>query len=494
MINPLVKIRYLSTAVAAAAIWVPCLACAQECDDDAPVREQPVIQPLPSGLQHVSFDKYPFLDMGANVIKMNGASWHGLAEKFDRAAAGEGIVSVVHIGDSHIQADGNTGKIRNMLQSQFGNAGRGLMIPFRIAGTNQPLDYSITTRDAVTVSKLLRTPWPTQMGFTGIAVAPQYGTVEFDIRSPSSFGVLNVYGDGNIELKSVMHNGIPVDFGWQNTDFGGVLSLPANYTDLMLKFGGRDNVFFGFDARGAVYEEEDGLTVSKPAPGVLYHSIGNNGAAFSSYNLVGGVGKSLQALNPDLVVLSLGTNEAFGRITDNAFESTVDRMVRDIRHHNPGALILLTTPAECQRSVYTWSRRGKRRRARRVRSYAVNSNVRRMRDVLLQYGAENNIPVYDFYAVAGGAGASGRWLQSKLLANDRIHRTWTGYYLDGALTYQAIAAAISEAGLHKKVLSVAELDATPPADLKPTVSTSAAKRGKKTTKKKRRASAGKKRR
>ena len=42
----------------------------------------------------------------------------------------------LHIGDSHIQADYLSHTIRTKLQKKFGNAGRGLISPLKIAITN----------------------------------------------------------------------------------------------------------------------------------------------------------------------------------------------------------------------------------------------------------------------------------------------------------------------------------------------------------------------
>ena len=45
-------------------------------------------------------------------------------------------ISIVHIGDSHIQSDLMTNEIRLNLQQKFGNAGRGLVFPYQLAKTN----------------------------------------------------------------------------------------------------------------------------------------------------------------------------------------------------------------------------------------------------------------------------------------------------------------------------------------------------------------------
>lgn len=415
-----------------------------------------------------SFSKYPFLNLSANHITMNGADWSRIADKLNRAARDEATVSIVHIGDSHVQPDGNTGKLRKIFQSAYGNAGRGLMAPLRIAGTNAPLDYRFTTSAPSTTAKLMRMPWQTQMGFTGVSVHPLVSNASFSVTCRSTFSQLRIYGLGNFEVEGAFSDGAVIPFEWEGTDYGGILNLAKPVTSLQFNIHGQNMTVFGIDARRhhtAVVEKDesrhgenasrneqdprhksdaDGHVVN---PGVLYHSIGNNGATYSTYSLIGNMGRHLSALHPDLVVISLGTNEAFGNVSDGVMYSQIDHLVSDIRRANPEAQILLTTPSECQRSVYTRVRRGRRRRARRVRSYAVNNNVARIRSVIQRYGRENGIAVYDFYAVAGGKGASTYWLRNRLLSSDRIHRTWTGYYLEGELMAEAMSRALVTAGI-----------------------------------------------
>lgn len=416
-------------------------------DADADTRVNPVLDnpAVSAPVSHESFSRYPFLNLQANRIRLNGSDWGALARKFDDAAAAKDTVNILVIGDSHVQADGNTGRMRRILQADFGNAGRGLMIPFRVAGTNNPLDYKISTANPVTTAKLMKMPWPTTMGFTGIAVHPEESLSAFTLRGGQPFNSIRIYGEGAFTVRKVLgadsNDSIP--FKWSQSDWGGTLALEQPASDITVTLHGGDYTLFGFDARAA-------------SPGVLLHAIGNNGATFSTYSLIGNIGKHVAALEPDLVIISLGTNEAFGKTTDATFRNQIDRLVNDIKHRNPQTQLLLVTPAECQRSVYSRSRK----RRRRTRTFAVNTNVARMRNVILDYAREHNIAVYDFYDVAGAEGASAKWLQNKLLSGDRIHRTWAGYYLEGELMADALEHALKEAGLK----TVTDIIKTPVAD------------------------------
>ena len=138
-------------------------------------------------------------------------------------------------------------------------------------------------------------------------------------------------------------------------------------------------------------------------------------------------------------MVSLGANEAFSRMTADEMYSSIGVMVRNLQMECPGAQILLTTPMECQRSTMV-RRKGRRRR---VRSYSVNPRVSAMREVILRYGRDHGIPTYDFYEVAGGAGASAKWISDGMMARDRIHNSAKGYSVQGELLYEALRKAFS---------------------------------------------------
>ena len=78
-------------------------------------------------------------------------------------------MAILHIGDSHFQADMASAVTRYRLADLYGAGGRGLVVPFRLAGTNEPTDYSIRSSDPMATSKLLKKPWAVTPGFTGIS-------------------------------------------------------------------------------------------------------------------------------------------------------------------------------------------------------------------------------------------------------------------------------------------------------------------------------------
>ncbi len=402
-----------------------------------------------------------FIRVQDNHIQLNGADWSRLRLALEDREADP--FTIVHIGDSHVQADFATGVTRDLLQYDFGDAGRGLVTPLKLSGTNQPVDYVFKSHDQWKAQKLMKQPWKMSMGFTGTSISPVKTSTSISIGTRATeedydpFVSMTLFHRGRMKIHGI-------------TDAEG---NELKYTD----FPSRDYTQVVFDSEQtevklnitvaadfALY----GASLSGERPGVFYHTIGNNGATYSVYNTVGNIGRGISPLKPELVIISLGTNEAFGKVNRATLYDNIDALVDDIRQANPDAQILLVTPMECQKSVYTTrnrqvkvpvkssgkkSKKGSRRRTRtvnkqvRVRTgaYTTNTTVATVRDVIKQYGVDNNIAVYDWYEVAGGDGAAAKWVADGLFSKDHVHHSVKGYTLQGELFYEALRDAVSHA-------------------------------------------------
>lgn len=349
-----------------------------------------------------------YIDTAANHIQMNGADWSRLRGQLASLAAGQDtIVRMLHIGDSHIQAEFVTNELRRLLQEQYGNAGRGLISPLRLAGTNQPTDYKITYADGSKDTKalqarLLKCPWPVRPGVTGIAVQPQ---TDCSI-------VWENLGDGHD-----MHS-----FTLLTSD--GIADKSAN--------GGK-SLTTAVPAGQSIY----GAITENGRPGIIYSAIGNNGACFNDYLLIDTFATATRIFQPSLIVLSMGTNEGFSYMTDKEIERSVRELIHLLRYNHPDADFLVLLPMECQKN---------RNHGRRPLSpyYDVNVRVAQAKDIINRAAREEGVPVWDFYAVAGGQGASDKWLADKLMNTDRIHLRKPGYELQANLLYEALREALGQ--------------------------------------------------
>ncbi|MDE6377639.1 MAG: hypothetical protein K2K72_02730 [Duncaniella sp.] len=445
----------LFSLLTALLLAVPSLRAVCPVGEEEPVSDAEEQQMLASGVTASAADEDDdinipipsFIKTSANHIILNGSDWSRLRRAVGRSSSEP--VSIIHIGDSHIQADMSTSTTRELLQYDYGDAGRGLVAPLKMSGTNQPLDYTFQSHGSWTPAKLMSSNWRHTMGFTGTSIRPVTSTSSLTIATGGRddyepFSSLTLFHNGKLTVKDV------------KGDEGSTLNvrvIPSrDYTQIILPEP-QTSVIINFASAGdlTVY----GASLSGDRPGLFYHTIGNNGATYETYNRIGNVGAGIAPLNPSLVIISLGTNEAFGKLDQAAFVRSIDRLV-NIRAANPKALIMLTTPMECHRSVTTTrkvkvrskgknGRKGRLRTVNRTsRTYTVNNNIAPLRTTILDYARRNSLPVWDWYEVAGGKGASTQWISNNLFAGDRVHHTTRGYNLEGRLLYDALSEALRQ--------------------------------------------------
>lgn len=267
-----------------------------------------------------------FVKVDSNHINLNGNDWRLLRTAASKVSSRP--LSIVHIGDSHLQADFSTSHVREMLQLDLGNAGRGLVSPLKMSGTNQPFDYTFKSNDAWDAARLMKSPWGRTMGFTGTSVSPSSHSSELTIATGNKddynpFSDVTIFHNGQFFVTAVEdEEGMAIPFR----------SIPSkDYTQILLN-DEYPCITIRFDSAGdlTIY----GANLSGGRPGVFYHTIGNNGATFDTYNRIGNVGEGIKPLSPDLVIISLGTNEAFGRVDSLAFTASIDKLLNNIREAN----------------------------------------------------------------------------------------------------------------------------------------------------------------
>ena len=359
---------------------------------------------------HPLVKEYNYLKLNKNYISYNNSDWTDFYNKLNNSS--QNVVSIVHIGDSHLQADIATGKSRELLQKQFGNAGRGIVAPLKLAKTNQPTDYFFTCGGSYDASSLMRRPWKSPIKLTGASFTPHKENFSVEIgtkNSSNEFKRLRIHLKGDLYIDSVCADNKVVSYE--------IDERFPNYTDIIFSESvSHVKLWLSSIGQLTIY----GASLLNDCAGVVYNVIGNNGASYYSYNNMGDLGRDCQILSPDLFIISLGANEAFGNLSNEAFYTTISNLTNDLLSHNPNASILLATPMECQKNG------------------RINNKIKQFRDVIIQFGIDNNIAVYDWYEIAGGYNASNNWVNDRLMGKDRIHNTSNGYHIQGTILYEAI--------------------------------------------------------
>lgn len=174
-----------------------------------------------------------------------------------------------------------------------------------------------------------------------------------------------------------------------------------------------------------------GLAHETGSPGIVYHILGVNGATNVTFTTEEKVSK-IAALNPDLIILSLGTNEAHSRrYQAPVHKMQMDRLLAMLKKACPEASFLLTTPP----GAYSG-----RRRSRKVNPRTVTAAR-----MIKEYAGEHSMAVWDMYTIVGGkTDACKNWTSHRMLRADGIHFTPEGYRLQGNLLHQALIKAYNE--------------------------------------------------
>ena len=373
---------------------------------------------------------YPFLRPAANHIENASI---GLQRFYGRLLALPrhpaelgGRVSVVHIGDSHVQADEFSGRVRQELQRTYGNAGRGLVFPFAVAHTNG----SPTFRTAATAGQwqarrvLLAPDSLLPIGLSGLSLATTDSGAAFTLRIPALRRP-----DYRFTKLTLLRAPGPAALDWQVLEshgrlLGTVPGAASGWAAALPLDSARAFVTLRTTRTqpGQTSARLYGLLLSNGQPGVVYHAIGVNGAAVRHYNRAPLFLEQLPVLQPDLFIISLGTNDAYEAGFDPVrFTGQLDTLVSGLRRRCPQADVLLAGPADSYR-------------ARRYR----NPDLARLSTVLRAYAQQHDLAYWDFAAVQGGYGAMQAWHQAGLAQADLVHFTHAGYDLQGLLLYLAL--------------------------------------------------------
>lgn len=324
------------------------------------------------------------------------------------------VVSIVHIGDSHIQADFLSDRVRDGLQQFFGNAGRGLIFPYQLALSNAPDDIFSSSNIRWEYNRIAHPEIAITPGISGYGITTRVVNASVSISLQNDpvngmqrFDRLRFFTDSNT---------------WRFRPIGLDTAVVIDGFNRVVQMNGNASAFT-LSSDSAVEKAFYGVSLEKSQPGVIYHTIGVNGARYDQYNLAELFWQQLPELKADLYIISLGTNEAQrAAFVSSAFEPEITRFIEKLRQSSPDASILITTPPDSYRN---------RRYANRV--------LRDFNQFLAAYCNKHRLPYWDLYRITNGHGSAHNWAQRGLMSRDRIHFTAAGYRLQGDLLLNALA-------------------------------------------------------
>ncbi len=371
--------------------------------------------------------EYPFVDYEGDTL-VNADCLAPFFDKLLKLENGDSNqVSILHIGDSHIQADFLTREVRKSFQFAFGNAGRGLIFPLRVAGTNEPLDYRSSSNEKWTVAKINSKNQFPPPGISGISMLSDENGAYFGIKISNHDDL-----DYAFDKLTLIHAKDSVQFDCRITDSdsknGYLMSSnpmePGEITTSVRFQQPTDFVRITAEQTDPAQNSitVNGLILQNSQPGILYNSVGINGAHFNDYNNSGLFFKQLNVLKPDLIIISLGANEGANiKITENEIVTAVAAMLQNIKAVIPEICVLITTPADNY-----------------FHKKYKNPYLETVQRALIKSADSLNLASWDLYSITGGYGSCAEWRQAGLRQDDGVLFNEQGYTLQGSLLYKAI--------------------------------------------------------
>lgn len=331
------------------------------------------------------------------------------------------VVSIVHLGDSHMQAGFFSVTFMNKLQERFGSAGRGLVVPLRLAKTNEPYDYLIRSKSRWNRSSCIQRVHKFPIGLGGLSIQTNDLDFSFEIKSAVNKNVNHSFNKITIfhhpfapELQPI--DSLEFQHHETNSPYVSSILLDKKVNHLYLK----PKVYTAKDS--AIYY---GFNLENGESGILYHSIGINGAQFRHYANIDNLSTQIEILSPDLFIFSLGTNESYrGRLIESRFFAEIDRILKPLKEKSPNAKIIITTPSDCLNSSTSIPR-------------ASNPNINHVCNALIKYANMHNYAYWDLYSVLGGINSAKTLVENNILSRDGIHFKKDGYELLSELLYNA---------------------------------------------------------
>ena len=183
------------------------------------------------------------------------------------------------------------------------------------------------------------------------------------------------------------------------------LSEPQN-TFLMKTNAKNGNTFYGFQFLKNVNK------------GVVFNTLGVNGATYADFLKFPLQMEQLNSIQPDLVMISLGTNESISSITKEDFQKNISNLVSKFKEQNPNLPILLISPTE-----------------NRLKSQKIKELV----SWIEESAQLKKVAFFNLFEATGGSGYFKKALNKKEANTDGVHFLRPGYEFQAEKIWTAIS-------------------------------------------------------
>lgn len=366
------------------------------------------------------YKQYEFLRLDKNhIVFTSDQEERDLKECLSRVEKEDAPLKILHIGDSHIQADFFTGETRRLLSAWLDKnyTARGFTFPYHIIGSNNPDDYKVTWSGIWKRNRIGDDHNP-KLGVAGISMQTTETASEFEVSLNSPWSLYQTFDMVNIFYDCTNSSVIPYLKEESELVHQSLYSVTYQFTKPLSSFSvgiswedNQEDVFnlYGFN-----------LINSKSR--VKYHAAGVNGATVTTFLKSANFERQLALLNPQIVIISIGTNDAYNNsFSSSHFRSNLKELVRRVKKSKENPIVILSTPGN-----------------HLVDKHKTNPMLRKVQHDIKKVAKQTECGVWDFYEVMGGDGSIEKWYLAGLSAHDKLHLNRKGYKLQGNLLFDAL--------------------------------------------------------
>lgn len=340
-----------------------------------------------------------------------------------------GTTRILHYGDSPTTGDLITADARAALQKEFGDAGSGFALIARpwawynhrgveMEASGWGIDVAGATEVKDGMHGLGGASFRGSSGATArYTLKESHTMIEVAYLSQPDGGDFTVEADGNLQ-------GTVETAADAKTPGFAAYTIPAGAKKFVIRV-----------TRGSV--RLYGANFRRSSPGVVYHSLGVNGAnvtllskSFSGPHWTA----ELRHYKPDLVIINYGTNESgYPSFVNGTWGPELKIAIKRIQNALPDTSILLMSPMD----------RGERNKDGKIETIGAMPNLVKIEAGI---GEETQVAFFNTFQAMGGPGTMGRWYaaEPRLVGADFIHPMPAGAKIVGELLYSALRDGYNE--------------------------------------------------
>ncbi len=396
---------------------------------------KPINRTLSNSRLRLMSEQYPFLNLDDNHLLINESqpdAFNLVFEKLrDAIFEGEGTLSILHMGGSHVQA----GMIGHRIRENFNDlargvvSSRGLITPFRVGNTNSSVFTSSRSTGDWEGCRCSSSKDRCNWGMTGFNLITESNGATLDtwaLKQDSTHyrgrEVRLYYDISSATLTPFWNRSQKADSSKVNREQGFKSWYFSQPIDTL-------SFVFRNDSLRSGRIEVQGTWLGNATSGIVYNEIGVNSASTRSFLKIEQFGRQLKSIKPDIVLFGIGVNDAHVKTSSfnpEAFKDRYDSLISQIKQANPEVRFIFFSNSD---NYY----RGR-----------PNRNGEVVQKAMFELAEKHNGAVWDLFHVMGGEGSISLWNKAGIAQRDMVHFNRNGYYLLADLFYLAMINRFSD--------------------------------------------------